>query len=397
MKNAPSTDQYVTVLKELGPLVTANHRSLFAAHYHAPRRTATAKQLALLAGLGNKAIVVNGIYGSLGRRVCTKLGIRPELRPDSSYRWWSTWSAGRSRNRSFEWRMRPAFAKALVKLGWVNGGKRSGGTPESRASRATFLLEWNPRHPHRWHDFGEEFKVHGGRCSATWSCGRSQAINIGDRLFLLRVGVEPKGVVAAGIATSGAFLDKHWDKDRRAQGDRTHFVECDFDTVLDPAREKILTIADIERARIGSFNWTPQSSGVRIPDPIATKLEQQWATFLRIKRRPLLTLEAMAVEGAMTEQLHYVRGRNRALRDKVIAASNGSCQACGVNYRDRFEGRGSRVLQVHHKKQLAISDAPRLTRTSDLVVLCANCHCLIHMNPLKALTLSTLVKMLRVG
>jgi len=54
-----------------------------------------------------------------------------------------------------------------------------------------------------------------------------------------------------------------------------------------------------------------------------------------------------------------------------------------------------RVLQVHHKKQLGWKSTPKLTKSSDLAVVCANCHMLIHMNPKKALSIDKLRVMLK--
>lgn len=51
---------------------------------------------------------------------------------------------------------------------------------------------------------------------------------------------------------------------------------------------------------------------------------------------------------------------------------------------------GVHVLQVHHRRQLAASKAPRVTSLKDLAVVCANCHALIHMDPKRALKVETL-------
>lgn len=42
-------------------------------------------------------------------------------------------------------------------------------------------------------------------------------------------------------------------------------------------------------------------------------------------------------------------------------------------------------LHVHHRKQFAVSDIPRMTRARDLVTVCANCHTMIHSDPKRAL------------
>ena len=99
---------------------------------------------------------------------------------------------------------------------------------------------------------------------------------------------------------------------------------------------------------------------------------------------------SVAREGETVEQKTYVRKRDRRLRDEVLDQSKGICGGCRTDFSKRLRGKAIRVLQVHHKKQLGWSDKPRLTKSSDLVVLCANCHLLIHINPRKAMSLKTL-------
>lgn len=104
---------------------------------------------------------------------------------------------------------------------------------------------------------------------------------------------------------------------------------------------------------------------------------------------------ARALEGVRTEVVTYKQGRSRALRDRALARSNGICKVCRVNYSALLDGRGVRVLQVHHRKQLAATDRPQLTKLSDLAVVCANCHLLIHMDSKKALSVEKLRAMMR--
>lgn len=54
-------------------------------------------------------------------------------------------------------------------------------------------------------------------------------------------------------------------------------------------------------------------------------------------------------------------------------------------------------MQVHHKKQISFRDKPTLAKLSDLAVVCANCHMLIHADPMRALPLQALRRLLRVS
>jgi hypothetical protein len=108
----------------------------------------------------------------------------------------------------------------------------------------------------------------------------------------------------------------------------------------------------------------------------------------------LLCGEDEAAEGLRNEMRVMAQKRNRPLRNKVLRAAKGVCEACETDYSQLLDGIGIRVLQVHHRKQLALNDVPVITKASDLAVVCANCHALIHHDPKNALKVETLRKML---
>ncbi len=143
------------------------------------------------------------------------------------------------------------------------------------------------------------------------------------------------------------------------------------------------------------MHWDAQGSGTTTPPDVAVELERAWKQFVGCGPKPVPVVEVTAIEGMGTETSAYVRGRSRQPRDAALGGADGICCVCDQDYSQILDGKGIRVLQVHQTKQLAVSDRPRLTKVSDLAVVCANCHALIHMNPKKALTIATLRRMLR--
>ena len=119
LQNIPSITDYVKALKALDTKVKDAHKRLFRAHYRAPNRAATAKQLAEWAEIQGGYTQVNSLYGRLGHKLCDELGIKPELRPDDKHRWWSVWSSGWQDSSGFIWQMLPEVLEALERLGWV--------------------------------------------------------------------------------------------------------------------------------------------------------------------------------------------------------------------------------------------------------------------------------------
>ena len=132
--------------------------------------------------------------------------------------------------------------------------------------------------------------------------------------------------------------------------------------------------------------FKPPRSGKVVDDGVASAV---W----RAARGKPLSQTDRAVEGIMTESRS--RSRNAGLRLAAIQRAKGVCEGCGVNFGQKHGGLGSRCLVVHHKKQLKDTDQPVETKLSDLVVVCANCHMMIHVNRDKALTMAQLKK--RIG
>ena len=79
---------------------------------------------------------------------------------------------------------------------------------------ATYLIAWNPKR-WQWDDLSDRVREieEKGSTPRRWSCGNSTQIRQGDRLFLIRLGKEPKGILASGKADSDWYEGLHWDRD----------------------------------------------------------------------------------------------------------------------------------------------------------------------------------------
>jgi hypothetical protein len=172
--------------------------------------------------------------------------------------------------------------------------------------------------------------------------------------------------------------------------------------------------------RIAHVDITSNASRLRFigPRPVLHADRRRWAMALRRVRQlssrsasllerlwrkgagqrlpePISAAESAALEGLMTETVRYSRRRSGLLRAEALRRAGGVCAACGRQYSTYLDGLGERVLQVHHRRQLAATDVPRLTRSSDLAVLCANCHALVHSNPQRSLPVERLRTMIQ--
>jgi 5-methylcytosine-specific restriction protein A len=96
--------------------------------------------------------------------------------------------------------------------------------------------------------------------------------------------------------------------------------------------------------------------------------------------------EAGFSEGRLLLALHKRRERNPKLvaRKKALALERiGTlqCEACGFDFGQRYGEYGAGIIECHHLVPLAEDVATRHTRLSDLALLCANCHRVVHRRP----------------
>lgn len=141
----------------------------------------------------------------------------------------------------------------------------------------TFLFSWNPK-KYPWPDLHKSVKATRkfGRLTDAWSCVSYKQVEVGDRAFLVRVGVAPKGIMGSGHITSEPYLAPHWND----EGKTVHRVNIDFDVLLDPDQEEILDLDSLKfKSRVKQV-WTPQSSGILIKKEVVGELEAAWDKFL---------------------------------------------------------------------------------------------------------------------
>lgn len=90
-----------------------------------------------------------------------------------------------------------------------------------------------------------------------------------------------------------------------------------------------------------------------------------------------------AAEGRAKLRLHVLRERS----SRLIAAFKATlidprCEACGLNFNERYGLIGRSYIEAHHKVPVASLVEGAKTNVKDLAALCANCHRVIHANGL---------------
>lgn len=85
-------------------------------------------------------------------------------------------------------------------------------------------------------------------------------------------------------------------------------------------------------------------------------------------------------EGHTKTVLHKIRERNRKIIQlkKVAAKNNLRCEICGFSFFEKYGAFGQNFIEVHHTNPVAEMKPNERTRLEDLILVCSNCHSIIH-------------------
>lgn len=141
----------------------------------------------------------------------------------------------------------------------------------------TYLVAWSAK-KYPWNELEDDVAdiLEQGHKVLSWGCGNTRSIREGDRIFLMKLGSEPKGLMGVGHATGPPYQGKHWG----GTGRPALYIDVDFEILINPEKEAILTLDILKTGNLEKQNWTPQSSGITIKPEIAEELEGVWMDFL---------------------------------------------------------------------------------------------------------------------
>jgi 5-methylcytosine-specific restriction protein A len=89
---------------------------------------------------------------------------------------------------------------------------------------------------------------------------------------------------------------------------------------------------------------------------------------------------AVSWEDLRKLRIHKRLERNRSLASKVKRLLGFTCQACGMNFEEKYGSIGKGYIEAHHLTPIADLHGKRvaLDPKKDFAVLCSNCHRMIH-------------------
>jgi 5-methylcytosine-specific restriction enzyme A len=232
----------------------------------------------------------------------------------------------------------------------------------------TFLLNWSAK-VWNWSSFmrdQHEFEKYQA-LNFRWSTGRRKSLPIGSRLFLIRLGEEPRGLIGSGWSTSEPYSSEG----------RT-FVDLTFDALFTyPA----ISLSDLQRSPLNSFHWAIQGSGVEIPIDTAQQIERMWSvkTGSPIRRSNDGEHYGKYAEGAVKTVTISSFERDQKARRACISHYGTACFICGFDFGLFYGAEFLGFVHVHHLKPLSeIRKSYKVNPIHDLRPVCPNCHAVIH-------------------
>ncbi|TVQ28519.1 MAG: hypothetical protein EA370_16460 [Wenzhouxiangella sp.] len=155
-----------------------------------------------------------------------------------------------------------------------------------KPSHRTWLIAWNPKN-WEWENFqNDRLRVANGESvTLRWSSASAQ-LNEGDTFYLVRLGQEPRGLIARGNIASETYEDAHYDPDRAARGDKTRFVDVTLTDLRDPTVDPFIGMADLQSETTDNQRWSPQSSGIEVKPRSAKLVGTLWSQLPPVKINP---------------------------------------------------------------------------------------------------------------
>lgn len=126
-----------------------------------------------------------------------------------------------------------------------------------------FLLTWNSDHYSLDNEGAEGHEIN-------WSCSSKQP-QTGDTVYLVRIGSEPRGIVAKGTVTKESFQFEDFNNpDKLRSGIRFRFDDLRLKPSEGPLSMLML------QSRLPEQRWNPQSSGITIKPDSLPVLDDLW-------------------------------------------------------------------------------------------------------------------------
>lgn len=147
-----------------------------------------------------------------------------------------------------------------------------------------WLLTWN-KDNWFWKDYEKvcEDTKDGKHYVERWSCANKNP-QIGDEVFLMKLGENPRGIIGHGKVIRPQYITNHYDPSKAEEGKKEKAIDVEFDRILNYEKDNIIN-QEVIMSMCETQHWSPQNSGIEIKPEALTVLQGLWKRKINQQRR----------------------------------------------------------------------------------------------------------------
>ncbi|NLG05862.1 MAG: hypothetical protein GX567_18865, partial [Clostridia bacterium] len=141
--------------------------------------------------------------------------------------------------------------------------------------KRVWLLTWNVNNRH-WEGFSEKCAATkaGQTVSEMWTCSSTDP-RIGDEVFLIKLGDQPRCLIGHGRVIKESYAKEHYDPEKATEGKVSDHIDVEFDRLIDYEKEEYISQDEL-KAKCSAQHWDPQNSGIEIKPEVLPTLHALW-------------------------------------------------------------------------------------------------------------------------
>ncbi|HOO97560.1 MAG TPA: HNH endonuclease [Caldisericia bacterium] len=181
---------------------------------------------------------------------------------------------------------------------------------------------------------------------------------------------------ATGYSVDYSFYhirEVEWDRDFEATPNKKDDLQLGLSTIIKIDTEDVKRYE--RKYNLGSFGELAEN----IPQNITLENKKD---------------DDVIIEGAIKYGAYTTYERSKILREKAIAIHGLTCQVCGFNFEKKYGEIGANYIEVHHIEPISKVGERITDPEGDMVVVCSNCHRMIHRHKVDSYSVKEIKKMI---
>ena len=141
--------------------------------------------------------------------------------------------------------------------------------------KKSWLISWN-RQAFNWDNYEDvcERTQNGQSYIRDWTFTSSNP-RIGDEVYLIKLGQQPKGIIGHGRVKKETYEREHYNPEKAAEGIKEKAIDVEFDRIINYEKERFISQDELNE-KCSAQHWSPQSSGIEIKPEVLPELRLLW-------------------------------------------------------------------------------------------------------------------------